>query len=85
MDILSYDEFYGLHSRGNVYNALPIGGKIVQFWTLEKDNKTYCVALTRNELLYSLQVYTVQDKKAIPVCESLLFDEVQGIGVEFSQ
>ncbi len=53
LDVLPEDEYYGLHSGGNIYSVLPVGGKIVQFWTCEKDDKTYCVALTRNELLYT--------------------------------
>lgn len=85
MDVLPYGEYYGLHSVGNIYDILPIGGKIIQFWTREKDNKTYCVALTRNELLYSLHVYTVQNEKPVPVCHSLLFDEVQGVEIIFSK
>lgn len=85
LDILPNDEYYGLHSGGNVYDLLPVGGKIVQFWTHEKDNQTYCVVLTRNELLYSLHIYTVQNKIPIPVCHSLLFDEVQDVEIVFSK
>jgi TPR repeat protein len=85
LNILPNDDYYGLHSGGNIYDILPVGGKIVQFWTREKDNKTYCVALTRNELLYSLNVYIVQNKQAVPVCHSLLFDEVQNINVQFTK
>jgi len=83
MDLLPYDDYFGLHSGGNLYDLLPIGGKVVQFWTQEKDNVTYCVALTRNELLYSLHVYVVKNNQTIPVCHSLLFDEVQDIEVKF--
>lgn len=79
LDILPNDDYYGLHSSGNIYDLLPIGGKIVQFWTHEHDSKTYCIALTRNELLYAVHIYTIQNNKPIPVCDSLLFDEVQNI------
>lgn len=82
---LPYDEYYGLHSFGNIYDVLPAVGKIVQFWTVQKDKNTFCIALTRNELIYSLQVYTVQNKTPIPVCDSLFFDEVQDIEIIFSQ
>ncbi len=75
----------GLHSGGNIYDFIPVGGKIVQFWTHEKDNKTYCLALTRNELLYTLHIYQVKSKEPIPVCHSILFDEVQSIGITFSE
>lgn len=84
LDILPQGDYYGLHSVGNLYDVLPVEGKIVQFWTREKDGRTYCIALTRNELLYSLQVYEVQNKKAVPVCHSLLFDEVQSVDLVFS-
>ena len=83
MNLLPYDDYFGLHSGGNLYDLLPIGGKVVQFWTCEKDNVTYCVALTKNELLYSLHVYVVKNNQTIPVCHSLLFDEVQDIEVKF--
>lgn len=85
MEILPGGEYFGLHSGGNIYDLLPVRDKIVQFWTHEKDTKTYCLALTRNGLLYTLHVYTVQNKKTISVCHSLLFDEVQSIGITFSQ
>lgn len=85
MDSMQQDNYYGLHSSGNIYDMLPVSGKIVQFWTQEKDDITYCIALTRNELLYGLQIFMVKDEKALPICESLLFDEVQGVDVEFSQ
>lgn len=85
LELLPDDGYYGLHSTGNLYDRLPVGGKIVQFWTVEKDNKTYCIALTRNELLYGLHIVTIQNEKAIPVCDSLFFDEVQDIDIQFSK
>lgn len=85
LDILPDDEYYGLHSGGNIYDILPIAGKIVQFWTYEKNNKTYCIALTRNELLYGLHVYSIENDKPIPIFQSLLFDEVQDIEIFFSE
>lgn len=83
VDILPYHDYYGLHSGGNIYDFLPIGGNIVQFWTCEKDNITYCAALTRNELLYGLHVYVVKNNHAIPVSQSFFFDEVQKVEVKF--
>ena len=85
MDSMRKDSYYGLHSSGNIYDMLPVSGKIVQFWTQKEDDITYCIALTRNELLYGLHVFMVKDEKALPICESLLFDEVQGVDVVFSQ
>jgi hypothetical protein len=64
---------------------LPVGGNIVQFWTQEKDSRTYCIALTRNELLYGLHIYIVQNNVPIPVCQSLIFDEVQDVDIDFSK
>jgi hypothetical protein len=83
LDILPQDEYYGLHSGGNLYDILPVEGKIVQFWTREKDNLTYCIALTRNTLLYGLHVYKVENGDAVPVCLSLIFDEVQDVEIVF--
>lgn len=84
LDTLPQDDYYGLHSGGNLYDILPVKGQIVQFWTCEKDNRTYCIALTRNELLYGLHVYYLQNENAATVCQSLIFDEVQDVEITFS-
>ncbi len=84
LDVLPQDEYYGLHSGGNLCDVLPVEGKIIQLWTCENDNRTYCIALTRNELLYGLHVYCLQNESVEAVCHSLIFDEVQDVEIEFS-
>lgn len=77
------DEFYGLHSHGNLYEYIPVTGRIVQFWTSEFNSITYSIALTREELLYTLYVYKVSNNGVSPVSKSLFFDEVQSMDLKF--
>jgi TPR repeat protein len=79
------DDYYGLHSYGDLYELIPITGKIVQFWTQDYDGVTYSIAITRQELLYTLQVYVVKNQKASIVSQSLFFDEVQDMEAVFSE
>lgn len=75
---------YGLYSSGNVYDAFPIMGSIVQFWCEEWEGVTYCLALTKNEQVYTLQVYKKENGKAIPVYHCILLDEAQEMQILFS-
>jgi hypothetical protein len=36
LDILPEDEYYGLHSGGNIYDILPVGVKLFSFGHLKK-------------------------------------------------
>lgn len=79
---------FGLHSSGNLYELLfPLQnerGNIVQFWTHEYNGVTYCLTLQQNTLMYTLNVYVVQDGEANLVSKSLFFDEAQDVEVSFS-
>ncbi len=78
------DDFYGLHSGGNIYDLLPVGNHVVQFWTHEHEGITYCVTLQKHGMLYVLQAYHVQNGEAGLVSKSLFLDEPQGVDVRFS-
>ncbi len=54
LNMLPSDGYNGLHTEGSIYDLIPIGGKIVQLWTYEKDDKTYSLVLTKKQLLYGL-------------------------------
>ena len=78
------DEFYGLHSKGNLYDLLPIKNNIVQFWTYNHEGITYCVTMQRFGLLYSVTIFRMQNGKTILVNKSLYFDESQNVDISFS-
>jgi len=87
------DEYYGIHSGGNLYDLLPIGSdfryyktykNVVQFWTHEYNGLTYSMTLQRHQLLYTLQIFVVQEGEARLVSKSLFFDEVQSVEISFS-
>jgi len=77
------DEHYGLHSGGNLYNLLPVGDNVVQFWTYEHEGVTYSLTLQRYKLLYTLQIFMVHSGEASLVSKSLYFDEAQGVEITF--
>jgi hypothetical protein len=56
---------------------------VVQFWTHEYNGIIYCMTLQRNQLLYTLQVFSVQNGESRLVCKSLFFDESQEALVSF--
>ena len=84
LNLMPNDDYYGQHSAGNIYESIPVMGNIVQFWTVEHADETYCISLTRNGLLYSLQVYHLKDKKATPVYIGLYFDEVHKFEITYN-
>ena len=79
-----YGEYYGLHSDGNLYDVLPINNNVVQFWTQEYDGAVYCAALQKHTLLYTLQVFLVENDEVTLIRKSLFFDETQGVDIQFS-
>ena len=79
-----YGDYYGRHSGGNIYDLLPVGSDVVQFWTYEHDGVTYCVTLQRYGLIYALQIFNVQNGEPCIVSQSLFFDEAQKIDASFS-
>lgn len=82
-DISNFD-YFGLLSFGNLYDDyLPINSKIVQFWTQIHGDKTYCMAVTKQEKLYTSHVYIIENGAAKCIYKSLYFDEFQGIDVKF--
>lgn len=82
-DISNFD-YFGLLSFGNLYaDYLPISSKLVQFWTQIYGDKTYCMAVTKQEELYTLQVYIIENGVSKCIYKSLYFDEFQGMDVKF--
>jgi len=77
------DEFFGIHSWGNIYDTLPIAGNIVQLWTTEFNGKTYTAALTKSNLVYTLHLYLIEGGESHLVSRTLYFDEVQDMSVRF--
>ena len=77
------EESIGQHSGGNLYDMLPVGNDVVQFWTQEYNGMVYCMTLQRYRLLYVLQIYKVQNNEASLVSKSLFFDEAQDVDVMF--
>ena len=78
------DDFYGLHSAGNIYEVLPVSDNVTQFWTHEFRGAIYCVTLQKYELLYALQIFFVQNDEVHLVSKGLYFDEAQNYNVVFS-
>ena len=76
-----YGDYYGQHSSGNIYDVLPLGGNIVQFWTHEYRCVTFCLALQRYGLPYALQIFEVRNSEVKLVGKNLYFDKVQGIEI----
>jgi len=81
-----HDDFYGMHTGGNIYDLLPLKNKdnVVQFWTYNYNGTTYCMTLQRYGLLYTVQIYKIQGDRVSIVGRSLLFDEAQGMDLSFS-
>jgi TPR repeat protein len=82
-EFLSAYDSVGVHSGGNLYDLLPVGNNVVQFWTHEYDGMTYCVTLQRYQLLYALQIFVANNGETHSVYKSLFFDEAQEIDVLF--
>lgn len=77
------DDYAGLHSKGNIYEIFPIVGRINQFWTCRWEGITYCLALSNNGFVYTLQVYKLEQSVAKPVYYSIFLDEAQNMKVSF--
>jgi len=82
-EFLSAFDYVGIHSSGNLYDLLPVGNNVVQFWTHDYEGVIYCVTLQRYQLLYALQVFFVQNGETHLVSKSLFFDEAQDMNVSF--
>jgi len=81
---LGGEEFYGTHSQGNIYDTLPVAGRIVQLWTTEFGGKNYIAALAKTDLVYSMRVYLVEGERTRLVNGTLYFDEMQDMSVRFT-
>ncbi len=76
-------EYFGLHSSGNIYSIIPVSDKIVQLWTGINDGTTYCMELSKIDMVYTMRVFVIKDKKATLVSQSLYFDQCNEIKVSF--